>query len=120
MLTHVVMIISSYLLLSRFDCIAKEVTHVEMQQFVTEHSIDILPTQNVNSARLKDLEFADGRIVIQVCVTVVCVCVVYVCVCVCVCVVYVVCVRVRACACVHVYMLHLVHFCRRLVLLWRK
>lgn len=50
----------------RFDCMAKEVTHAEMQQFVTEHSIDILPTQNVNSARLKDSEFADGRIVIQV------------------------------------------------------
>jgi len=46
---------------------AKEVTYAEMQQFVTEHSIDILPTQNVNSARLKDSEFADGRIVIQVC-----------------------------------------------------
>ena len=46
---------------------AKEVTHAEMQQFVTERSIDILPTQNVNSARLKDSEFADGRIVIQVC-----------------------------------------------------
>ena len=45
---------------------AKEVTHVEMQQFVTERSIDILPTQNVNSPRLKDSEFADGRIVIQV------------------------------------------------------
>ena len=51
---------------------AKEVTHAEMQQFVTEHSIDILPTQNVNSVRLKDSEFADGRIVIQVCM---CVCV---------------------------------------------
>ena len=45
---------------------AKEVTHVEMQQFVTEHSVDVLPTQNVNSPRLKDSEFADGRIVIQV------------------------------------------------------
>lgn len=44
----------------------KEVTHTEMQQFVTEHSIDILPTQNVNSPRLKDSEFADGRAVIQV------------------------------------------------------
>lgn len=45
---------------------AKEVTHIEMQQFVTEHSVDVLPTQNVNSPRLKDSEFADGRIVIQV------------------------------------------------------
>lgn len=55
-------------LIIRFDCIAREVTHTEMQQFVTEHSIDILPTQNVNSARLKDSDFADGRIVIQVCI----------------------------------------------------
>jgi len=55
------------MLIFRFDCMAKEVSHVEMQQFVTEHSIDILPTQNVNSPRLKDSEFADGRIVIQVC-----------------------------------------------------
>ena len=45
---------------------AKEVAHVEMQQFVTEHSVDVLPTQNVNSPRLKDSEFPDGRIVIQV------------------------------------------------------
>lgn len=66
MLTQVVTITSTCF--PRFDCMAKEVTHVEMQQFVTEHSIDILPTQNVNSARLKDSEFADGRIVIQVCV----------------------------------------------------
>lgn len=55
------------LLLIRFDCMAKEVTHTEMQQFVTEYSIDILPTQNVDSPRLKDSEFPDGRLVIQAC-----------------------------------------------------
>ena len=37
-----------------------------MQQFTTEHGVDILPTQNVNSPRLKDSEFPDGRIGISV------------------------------------------------------
>lgn len=71
----------------------KEVTHIEMQQFVSEHSVDILPTQNVNSPRLKDSEFADGRIVIQV----ICTCSI-------------------ACQWVCV----VVHLCRRQVPLWRR
>jgi len=37
-----------------------------MQQFMTEHGVDILPTQNVNSPRLKDSECPDGRLGILV------------------------------------------------------